>query len=71
MRATREEEFKKIKMKSEADEAAERKKDVDIKKKDERDKWLRGLSAEEQKKALERERAQDLRKGTKKRTMRA
>lgn len=71
VRATREEEIKKIKTKFETEAATERKEKADKEKKEERDKKLRGLSADEQRKALERERAQDLRKGQKRRTMRA
>ncbi|KAL9056261.1 MAG: hypothetical protein Q9162_003052 [Coniocarpon cinnabarinum] len=70
VKTTREEERKKIKAKFESEAAEERKNVADKGKKEERDNRLRGLSADEQRKALEKERAQDLRKGQRKKTMR-
>jgi hypothetical protein len=71
VRATREEEIKKIKKISEEEEAEARKEKADREKKEKRDATLKGLSAEEQRKFLEKEREKELRKSQKRRTMRA
>lgn len=71
VKATREEELRKIKKAVENEKAEERREKADKTKKAEREERLRGLSGEEQRKALERERAQDLRRGQKKRSQKA
>lgn len=66
MRATREEEARKIRKIFDDEKAEERRTAAEKAKKTEREAKLRGLSAEEQRKMLERERVGDLRKGAKK-----
>lgn len=69
VRQTREEEIRKIVRVEETEKAEERKLMGDKQKKEARDKLLGRLSAEEQRKYLEKERERDMRKGQKKRTM--
>ena len=71
VRQTREEEIRKIKKVDEDEKAEERKLKADKEKKEKRDALLKGMSAEEQRKYLEKEREKDTRKAQKKRTMRA
>ncbi|KAI9667155.1 MAG: hypothetical protein M1831_001332 [Alyxoria varia] len=68
VRATRDEEIRKIKKTSEDEKAEERRTKAEKEKKEEREKKLRNLSADEQRKALEKERASDMRRGQKKKT---
>ena len=71
VRQTREEGIRKIKKVDEDEKAEERKLKADKEKKEKRDALLKGMSAEEQRKYLEKEREKDTRKAQKKRTMRA
>ena len=70
VRATREEEIKKIKKVEDDEKAEERKAKGDKDKKEKRDALLKNMSADEQRKFLDREREKGLRKSEKKRTMR-
>lgn len=65
VRATRDEEIRKIRKLYEDEKAEERRLKAEKDKREERDRKLRSLGAEEQRKVLERERAADLRKGQK------
>ena len=71
VRTTRDEELRKIKKMSEDEKAEERRTKAEKDKKEEREKKLRNLSGDEQRKALERERALDMRRGQKKKTMKS
>lgn len=71
VRATREEELKKIRKLDEEEKSEERRTKLEVARKKERDEKLRGLSSEEQKKFLEKERTMELRRGQKKRSMKA
>lgn len=71
VRATREEEQRKLKKIDEGEKADARRSRAEKEKKEERDKKLKSLSAEEQRKYLERERATDLRRSQKRRTQKA
>ena len=62
VRATRDEEAKKIKKVDTDEKAEERRLELEKKKKVERDAKLKGLNSEEQKKFLEKERTRDFRK---------
>jgi len=69
IRGTREEEIRKIKKVDEAEKAEERKLEADKAKKELRESKLKGMSAEEQRKFLEKEREKDLRRSQKKTTV--
>ncbi|KIW04486.1 uncharacterized protein PV09_04245 [Verruconis gallopava] len=71
VKGIREDEIRKIKKASEEEEAEVRKEKADREKKEKRDKTLAALSAEEQRKFLEKEREKEQRRAQKKRTMRA
>lgn len=71
VKATREEEIKKIKRAGEDEKAEERRLKVEKEKKKERDDKLKLMSPEQQKKFLEKERQADLRKAQKSRSVRA
>lgn len=71
VRATREEETRKIKKLDEDEKAEERRTMSDKLKKEERDRKLASMKPEEQKKFLDRERAKERDKGMRKKTMRA
>lgn len=71
VRATREEETRKIKKIDEDEKAEERRTMSDKMKKEERDRKLASMKPEEQKKFLERERAKERDRGMRKKTMRA
>ena len=71
LRATREDETRKLRRQDEEEKAEERMSKKDREKKEKRDATLRGLSAEEQKKFLEKEREKDMRKNQKKMTRKA
>lgn len=71
VRATREEEMRKIRKLDEEEKAEERRTMSDKAKKEERDRRLAGMKPEEQKKFLERERAKERDKGMKRKTARA
>ena len=66
IRATREEEIRKLKKIDDEDKAEERKAEADRKKKEVRDAKLKSLSADEQRKFLDKEREKDQRKSQKK-----
>ncbi|KAK2755014.1 hypothetical protein FQN54_006542 [Arachnomyces sp. PD_36] len=68
LRSVREEEIKKLRRADEDEKAEERKIAAEKLKKEERERLLRGMSAEEQKKYLEREREKEVKKGMKKGT---
>ncbi|KAF1988832.1 DUF1682-domain-containing protein [Aulographum hederae CBS 113979] len=70
VRATREDEIRKIKKVDEDEKAEERKKEQDRVKKEQRESKMRNLSAEEQKKFLEKERERDRKRGEKRMTRR-
>ena len=70
IRATREDEIKKLKKVDTEEKAEERRLEEGKKKKEERERKLKGLSAEEQRKFLERERERGNRKMGKKMTVR-
>lgn len=70
IRNTREEEIKKLRRADEAEKAEERKFAAEKLKKEERERLLRGMSADEQRKYLEREREKENRRSTKKSTRR-
>lgn len=67
----REDYIRKLQRGQEDEKAEERSLKRDKEKKEKRDATLRGLSAEGQKKFLEKERAKEMRKGMKKVTQRA
>ena len=71
IRATREEETKKLKKADEGEKAEERRPEAEKKKKEIRDTRLKGLSAEEQRKFLEREREKGQKKQEKKMSRKA
>ena len=71
IKATREEEAKKIRRVFEDEKAEERRLKAEKEKKEERDRKLRALGPDDQRKILDKERASDLRKGTKRKTMRS
>lgn len=71
VRTTRDDETKKIKKQLELEQADERKLDADKKKKEERDRKMRGMNADEQRKFLEREKEKSMRKGMGRKTMKA
>jgi len=71
IRATRDEEIRKLKRVDEDEKAEERKLEGDRKKKDIRDSRLKGMSAEEQRKFLEKEREKENRKTNKKMSKKA
>lgn len=71
IKATREEELKKIKKLDETEKTEERRLEKDAQRKKERDEKLRTMTPDEQKKFLEKERTTDLRRGQKKRSMKA
>ncbi|KAG9675454.1 DUF1682 domain protein, partial [Aureobasidium melanogenum] len=71
IRQTREEEAKKVRKVIEAEGAEDRKLLSDKAKKEQRDRKLKGMSADEQKRFLEREREKEQRKRTGRQTMRA
>ncbi|KAL8767397.1 MAG: hypothetical protein Q9209_006087 [Squamulea sp. 1 TL-2023] len=71
IRATREEESKKLKKAGEGEKAEERRLEAEKKKKEIRDTRLKGLSAEEQRKFLEREREKGQKKQEKKMSRKA
>lgn len=71
IRATRDEEIRKLKRVDEGEKAEERKLEGDRKKKDMRDSRLKGMSADEQRKFLEKEREKENRKTSKRMTRKA
>ncbi len=70
IRQTREDEIRRIKRVDEDEKAEERRMKGDKEKKEKRDAALKNLSAEEQRKFLEKERERDIRKSQKKKTVR-
>ena len=66
LQKVREDEIKRIKKADEGKEAEERKAKSDKEKKERRDALLKGMSASDQMKFLEKERKQEMRKGQKK-----
>lgn len=71
VRATREEQIKLIKKVDDGEKAEERRLKVEKDKRAERETRLKAMKPEEQKKFLEKERTTEMRKGQKKRTMKA
>ncbi|KAI2076747.1 hypothetical protein LOZ37_003053 [Ophidiomyces ophidiicola] len=71
LRATREDELRKLRRASEEEKAEERKAAAEKSKKEERDKLLRGMSAEEQRKYLEKEKERETKREMKKHSRRA
>ncbi|KAL7267055.1 hypothetical protein RUND412_010367 [Rhizina undulata] len=71
IKATREEEAKKLQKLENEEKAEEREAEKALQKKNERERKLRGMSADEQKRFLEREREKELRKSTKKASRKA
>jgi Protein of unknown function (DUF1682) len=71
VRSIRETEVEKLRRRDDEEKAEERKLEADRKKKAERDAKLKGLSAEEQRKFLDKEREKEQRKSNKKSTKRA
>ncbi|KAF2758860.1 DUF1682-domain-containing protein [Pseudovirgaria hyperparasitica] len=71
VKQTREDEMKKIRKIDDSEKAEERKLKADKEKKEKRDASLKNLSAEDQRKFLEKEREKSQRKGQKKMTMKA
>jgi Protein of unknown function (DUF1682) len=71
VRQTRETEIQRIKKADEDEKAEERKTQADKDKKEKRDALLKNMSADEQRKYLEKEREKGTRKAQKRRTMRA
>ena len=71
VKTTREEELKKLRKIGEDERADERRVKAEKDKKDEREKRLRAMTSDEQKKFTERERQLELRRGQKKRSMKA
>jgi len=71
LKATREAEISKVKKLDDEEKAEARKTSADKKKKEERDKLLKGMNADQQRKFLEKEREKERRKGEKRRTMKA
>ncbi|OJD12639.1 hypothetical protein AJ78_06794 [Emergomyces pasteurianus Ep9510] len=70
LRNTREEEIRKLRRADEEEKAEERKILAEKTKKEDRDRMLRGMSAEEQRKFLEKERERETKRGMKKSTRR-
>lgn len=70
VRATRDEEIRRLRKKDEEAKAEERKLEADKAKKEKREAELRGLTADQQKKYLDKEREKAARKGQKRMTMR-
>ena len=68
VRTTREDEIRKLKKIDDDEKAEDRKAEADRKKKESRDAKLKGLSADEQRKFLDKEREKDQRKSQKKMT---
>lgn len=71
IKATRDEEIRKLKRVDEDEKAEERRSEGDRKKKELRDSRLKGMSADEQRKFLEKEREKENRKSNKKMTRKA
>ena len=71
VKATRDEEIKKIRKLDESEKAEGRKTATDKAKKDERERKLKGMSADEQRKFLDKERDKDQRKSMGRRTIKA
>lgn len=71
IRATRDNEIKRLRRIDEEEKAEERKLAAEKVKKEERERVLRGMNAEEQRKYLDREREKENRRNTKKSTRRA
>ncbi|KAI5289061.1 hypothetical protein KEM54_004479 [Ascosphaera aggregata] len=71
VRSVREEEVRKLRRAEEEKEAEERKLALEKVKREERQRMLRGMTADEQRKFLEKEREKEARKGSKRRVMRA
>jgi len=71
VKATRDEETKKIRKLDELEKAEGRKTNSDKAKKEEREKKLKGMSADEQRKFLDKERDKDQRKAMGRRTIKA
>ena len=71
LKATRDAEIAKVKKLDDEEKAEARKTSADKKKKEERDKLLKGMNADQQRKFLEKEREKERRKGEKRRTMKA
>ncbi|KAI5297848.1 hypothetical protein KEM55_004162 [Ascosphaera atra] len=71
VRAIRDSETRKLKRAEEEAQAEERKVQMEKTKREERDRMLRNMSADEQRKFLEKEKEKELRKGSRRRTMRA
>lgn len=71
VKQTREEEMRVIKRSKENEEAEDRKLKADKDKKEKRDKLLSRMTADEQKKYLDKEREKEMRKGQKRMTMRS
>lgn len=71
VRQTREEEIRKIRRVDEEEKAEERKLKGDKEKKEKREALLKSMSAEEQRKYLEKEREKDMRRSQKRKTMKA
>ncbi|KAF2803277.1 DUF1682-domain-containing protein [Mytilinidion resinicola] len=69
IRQTREDEIRKIKKVDEQEKAEERKLEADKAKKEKRENLLKGMSADEQRKFLEKEREKDMRRSQKKTTV--
>jgi len=69
IRATREDEIKKIKKVDEQEKAEERKLEADKAKKEKRETLLKGMSADEQREFLDKEREKDMRRSQKKTTV--
>ena len=71
VRATRDEEQRKLRRADEETQAEERRTKSDKDKKDKRDAQLKGLSADEQRKFLDKERQTEVRRSQKRKTQRA
>ena len=69
VRQTREDEVRKIRREVDKEREEEKKLEGDKGKKEKRDTLLKNMSAEEQRKYLEKEREKDLRRSSKKRTI--
>ncbi len=71
VRATRDDEIRRIKKADEDEKAEERKIQADKDKKEKREALLKGMNSEEQKKYLDKEREKGTRRSQKRKTMRA
>lgn len=71
VRATREEEQRKLRRADEETQAEERRTKSDKDKKDKRDALLKGMSADEQRKFLDKERQTEVRRSQKRKSQRA